>query len=322
MNVGFIGCGMWAKEAYLPYFRNNKKYKLKALADIYPEDEGKTMACELGFEEYYDDYKLMLKKGGLDLIIISTPHYLHYTQAKDCLVRGIDVHIDKPIASSKKEAKHLVDLANKHNAKITVHTQKRFYRENIYLKKQIEIGKLGEVLFVEAKIWQKLFSDFSGSWRSKSDQAKGGIAMDSGYHMIDTLIYIFEDEAIDYLTGYKVNGDHESDRISSINLKINKASGIINIIRGVPESMQSEEITVIGSEGSIIVSRKKEEGTKFYTICHYHKGKLINYEKRIVLNGDQEKTAPLEYVLKGSSNKVIGSKSLKTIDILEKHYLN
>ena len=60
-----------------------------------------------------------------DAVVIATPVGTHYTLAKAALEAGKHVFVEKPLASSAKEAEELVELAEKNDLRLMVgHTEK------------------------------------------------------------------------------------------------------------------------------------------------------------------------------------------------------
>lgn len=60
---------------------------------------------------FYTDYREMIEREGLDIIIISTPPSTHFEIASYALERGIDVICEKPIVLSMDEYRMLLDIA-------------------------------------------------------------------------------------------------------------------------------------------------------------------------------------------------------------------
>ena len=98
----------------------------------------------------YANYTEMLENEKLDVVSIALPTDLHKEAAIEAMRKGISVLLEKPIASNTKDAKEIVDFAEKNKAKIMIGHVERFNPAVIELKKMIDAGKLGNVYKIEA----------------------------------------------------------------------------------------------------------------------------------------------------------------------------
>lgn len=91
------------------------------------------VAAKLGTTAYYD-YKDL---GVVDAVSIAVPTVLHFEVAKFFLERGVDVMLEKPIASTLAEADELISLAEKHGCILQVGHLERFNPALLSLQDQI-----------------------------------------------------------------------------------------------------------------------------------------------------------------------------------------
>ena len=90
------------------------------------------------------DYRDLLKIGEIDAFIISaTPETTHYPIARDCLLAGKHVFLEKPIAMALHEADELIALARRHEVKFTIGYSQRFNPKFAYVRKAINDGAIG-----------------------------------------------------------------------------------------------------------------------------------------------------------------------------------
>jgi scyllo-inositol 2-dehydrogenase (NAD+) len=91
------------------------------------------------------DYREIIANPTIDAVIISaTPETVHYPMAKECIVAGKHVFLEKPIAITLAEADELVSLAEQNNVKFTIGYSQRFNPKYAYIKKCLDDGTLGE----------------------------------------------------------------------------------------------------------------------------------------------------------------------------------
>src|SRR6202049_2809904 len=80
------------------------------------------------------DHRTLLENQSIDAIIISaTPETTHYPMAKESLLAGKHVFLEKPIALELSEADELIDLAHSKNLLFTIGYSQRFNPKFAYL---------------------------------------------------------------------------------------------------------------------------------------------------------------------------------------------
>ena len=134
----------------------------------------------------------MLKKQlDLDLISICTPSGLHKTHAVQCLKKGVNVLIEKPMALNKNDAKEIINFGKIYK-KIFVCLQNRYNPTIQILKKALDKGELGKIYFVNVNIFwnrdQKYYDQ--DKWRG-TKKFDGGALMNQSIHFVDLLIWLF-----------------------------------------------------------------------------------------------------------------------------------
>ncbi|MDQ4059603.1 MAG: Gfo/Idh/MocA family oxidoreductase, partial [Pseudomonadota bacterium] len=91
------------------------------------------------------DYREILKRDAVEAVYIcATPESTHYPMAREALLAGKHVFLEKPIALELWEADDLVALARRGNLKFTIGYSQRFNPKFAYAKKKIMDGTLGE----------------------------------------------------------------------------------------------------------------------------------------------------------------------------------
>lgn len=83
-----------------------------------------------------------------DAVIISTPDDLHYRPCMKALEMGYDVLLEKPIAQTAEECRHIAAQAEKYGRIVGVCHVLRYAPYFIALKKLIDSGALGEVVSI------------------------------------------------------------------------------------------------------------------------------------------------------------------------------
>ena len=98
----------------------------------------------------YNDYRKMLKKNELDIVLIGSPDHWHCLQMIEAVKAGADVYVQKPISVDVREGEAMVAAARKYNRVVQVGTQRKSTPHLIDAKKQVvDAGLLGTIGHVE-----------------------------------------------------------------------------------------------------------------------------------------------------------------------------
>ncbi|MFH6604452.1 Gfo/Idh/MocA family protein [Maribacter algicola] len=98
----------------------------------------------------YSDYRKMLEKKDLDIVLIGTPDHWHALQCIAAIESGAHVYVQKPISVDVIEGEAMVAAARKHNKVVQVGTQRKSTPHLIEVKKRIvDAGLLGKIKHVE-----------------------------------------------------------------------------------------------------------------------------------------------------------------------------
>jgi len=140
-------------------------------------------------------------------VIIATPTSTHAGIASDVINRGINVLVEKPIASDVSEAEGLVTLAKESGVTLAVGHIERHNPVISAAKRELSKGVLGEVVTISTR----RVSNFPGRIRDV------GVILDLGIHDIDNVTYLMEDKPTKvYATGGSLNDIEHEDNATLI----------------------------------------------------------------------------------------------------------
>ena len=118
-RIAVIGTGWWSTYTHIPALRANPAAELVALCDTSPE-RLHAAAQAYGVGRTYTDHQTMLANEELDGIVIATPHATHFQLAKDSLIHGKHVLVEKPMVLYATDAQELVELAAQHRRELII----------------------------------------------------------------------------------------------------------------------------------------------------------------------------------------------------------
>ncbi|MCL2500261.1 MAG: Gfo/Idh/MocA family oxidoreductase [Defluviitaleaceae bacterium] len=192
LKAGIVGCGGIANGKHMPYLQKTDKADMVAFCDIVIERAEKA-ANEYGAPgaKVYTDYKKMFKAEKLDMVYVLTPNKSHAPITIAALEAGNHVMCEKPMAKTAKDARAMVEAANRTGKLLTVGYQSRFHTPSQYIKKSVERGDLGEVYFAKAHALRRRAVPTWGVFLNEEEQG-GGPLIDIGTHALDLTLWLMD----------------------------------------------------------------------------------------------------------------------------------
>jgi predicted dehydrogenase len=145
-RLGFIGAGWWATANYMPLLSRRDDVALAAVCRL-----GAAELCQVqdrfGFPFVTEDARELVEQPGLDGVVVTSPHTLHYEHARLALERGLHVMCDKPFCTRAAHARELVRLARDRGLHLLVPYGWHYKPFVKQAKHWMEQGALGEVLY-------------------------------------------------------------------------------------------------------------------------------------------------------------------------------
>lgn len=326
ISFGFIGCGRWAQIAHLPHLlRSRDHIRLSALSGIHSLTEAKQLISSYGFLAYYSSWQEMLAKERLDAVVVTTPHAFHYQQVRDALSHGCHVLVDKPPALTVEQLQELIHLSDLNGKIVYVASQRRFWKEYEFAKNLIKDGTVGDLKAIQGFFGQELFQDFSDSWRADPELCGGGITVDSGFHLIDAILFLAQSSFPMSVIMLAINDNAARDTHCSISLSLDGGCvASLMIIRGLPKNSVQEEIKLIGERGALFIKREKRAGNSYMLLEHLNEiGDVVYHSDRQLSIG--EKALPVSRFVNAVVTEEVDSAGLvsnfiTTVAVIEAAY--
>lgn len=228
-----------------------------ALCDLIPASmDDKMQKCGLsGDIKRYTDYREMLERESIDLVAIATESGKHAAIALDCIDKGVNVIIEKPIALSLEDADAIIAAAERKGVQVSACHQNRFNKSVQKIREAVEAGHFGRLFHGTAHIrWNRGPSYYEqASWRGTWEQ-DGGALMNQCIHNIDLLRWMMGDE-ISEVFAYtdRLNHDYiEAEDLGIALIKFtNGAYGIIEGTTNIYPSNLEETLYLFGEKGTV-----------------------------------------------------------------------
>jgi UDP-N-acetylglucosamine 3-dehydrogenase len=198
VKYGVIGCGAIGQRRHIPEIVAGADSKLVAVADI-NEKRAQEVAAKHGVQAY-TDYKQLLKQADIDAVVVCGPNYVHAEQTIAAFKAGKHVLVEKPMATTRKDAKAMIEAATKAGKNLMVGQNQRLASAHIKAKQIIDSGAIGKVLAFRTSFkhpgpdgWSL---DGAGSWFFVKEKAVMGVLGDLGVHKIDLMRWLLGQEFV------------------------------------------------------------------------------------------------------------------------------
>jgi predicted dehydrogenase len=189
LKVAFAGTG-YISRIHARAARSVADVESVAVVNHRPESM-RTFAAEFGIPRQYPDVDALLADGDVDALIVGTPNYLHAPQTIAALKAGVHVMVEKPMAMDAAEAEEMLEADQRSGALLMVAHCWRFDRQVLWLREQVEAGRLGRI--VRTKGYGVHVNWGPGGWFTRRRHAGGGALADMGIHALDTARFLLGD---------------------------------------------------------------------------------------------------------------------------------
>ena len=250
IRLGLIGCGGNMRGAHVPHILADRDVELRCVADPAKAQAEALMERYGGEIPYYSDHRAMLRKegGSLDAIAISSPHSVHYDQARLALQKGLHVLVEKPLTTASRHSKALISLAAKQKRLLVVSYQRNYYAPHVYARELVQKGALGELRGVVSYVTQN-WGGIRG-WRLDPELSGGGMFMDTGSHLVASTLWITGLQPVE-VSAFVDNAGKKVDINAVVSVRFKGgAVGTLNTLGNA--SRHDERIAIHGSEGCLV----------------------------------------------------------------------
>lgn len=209
IGVGIIGAGR-VSGGHAHAVQNVSRTGLKAVAEV---DKTRLEAFANKYKcDAYQDYKELLARDDIQLVMVGLPHGVHCKFALDAAEAQKHIFMEKPMAISVEECDQMIEAAYNNRVKLFVAHTHHFVPANIEAKRILQGGKLGKVVLA-TDTWYKPFGpEARPPWFLDRAQG-GGMWLMNGAHLLDRLAWMLESRivVIKALVGNQIYGFNSDD---------------------------------------------------------------------------------------------------------------
>jgi predicted dehydrogenase len=184
LNIGLVGFGFAGKVFHAPVIRAVEGLRLTTIVQRRgaPDPRFADVESVRTVEE--------LLSRAIDLVVIATPNASHHPIAKQCLLAGRHVVVDKPLSTTVTEAEELIRLSTETGRILSVYQNRRYTGDFVTLHRLLSTGVLGRVTTFESHFDRFRPHLKPAAWREQPLPGSG-IWFDLGAHLLDQALVLF-----------------------------------------------------------------------------------------------------------------------------------
>jgi scyllo-inositol 2-dehydrogenase (NADP+) len=186
IGVAVIGFGLAGQVFHAPFVSAVPGLKLEAIVQRKGDEAAKAYPAARilrSVDEALQDAKVQL-------VVVGTPNETHYEMAKQALLAGKHVVIDKPFAATSAEAAELKALAEKQGVVLAPFHNRRWDGDFLTVKRLLAEQAVGRLVTFESHFDRFRPMPRENTWKEGAGAANG-LLMDLGPHLVDQALALF-----------------------------------------------------------------------------------------------------------------------------------
>ena len=190
MKIGILSFAHHHGEAYISNLRRMDGVELLGVAD---DDLTRGEAIARQHEaRYFSSYEALLEAKP-DGVIICTENNNHLPLVEMAASQGINILCEKPIATTREDAKAIINTCDKAGVLLMTAFPMRFSAPLLEIKTRLDNGDFGDVYCFNATNQGELPTKYR-DWFADPELAGGGAIMDHTVHLVDIMRWFLGSE--------------------------------------------------------------------------------------------------------------------------------
>lgn len=178
--------GMSGQVFHGPFLKVNNGFRVTQILE-----RSKNISLKLFPDaEIVRSFDQILTNQKIELVIINTPDSFHFEMAKQALIAGKHVVVEKPITQKSSEAEELIRLAKQNKVLLTAYQNRRWDGDFLTVQKVLAENKLGRLIEFESNFDRYKVSVATNTWKEQGDEYSG-VLYNLGSHMVDQIYLLF-----------------------------------------------------------------------------------------------------------------------------------
>ena len=226
--------GLWGQN-YLRLIRDDARLNLSCCVDLNVSKFEKDLKVKLPQANFFNNYKSIWASKMIDAIIVATSSKDHYEIAKECLLAGKHILIEKPMALSVRHCEELISIADKNKLVLMVGHIFLYNPSVRKIKELIDSDGIGEPLY--------FYSVRTGLGPIRDDV---NALWDLAPHDISILLYWLKERPLSVVARGARYLNDKLDDVVFVNIKFEN-NKMANIHVSWLDAQKTRKITLVGT---------------------------------------------------------------------------
>jgi predicted dehydrogenase len=226
-GIGIIGSGAIAQIHADAYMEFPGRCEVRAVCDLYV-DKAQALIEKKGLKKAkaYKELDELVSSDEIDAVSICLPPAAHTEAAVKALDAGKHVLVEKPMAPSLAECDAMIAAAEKSGKILSPVAQNRFKTPNFRVKKMLQEGAAGKVLYAAINsLWWRGSNYYDIWWRGTWDNECGGCVTSHAVHHIDLMLWMLGRP--DRVNAIITNVGHDNSECEDLGMAILEYPGML-----------------------------------------------------------------------------------------------
>lgn len=164
-KIALVGYGYWGPNVARNLFKN-KKWDFTCICDKKPERLEMAKGLYAEAVTYTTDYMDIIQDSSIDAVALAVETSAHFELAKQALLAGKHIYVEKPFTDNVKDAVELKELAKERGLFIHVDHIMVYHPAIRKIKEFIQSGELGDIIWIDCSRLNlgQVKNDVSSMW--------------------------------------------------------------------------------------------------------------------------------------------------------------
>lgn len=245
LSFAFVGLGWWGNQLAEAVERSGGARVRSCFARTEQARDAFSSAhgCDTA-----DSFEQLLEDDVVNALVLATPHSTHLPMIRAAAEAGKHVFVEKPLTVSHREAVEAVEAARNAGIVLQVGHHRRRVAATQALRQHIDLGELGVIHLLEAKMTSPSDLEPRGGWRGDPEECPLGGMTALGVHMLDSIHYLAGGISEVYASSRQLLGRGRLDDVTTLALTLE--SGALATLSTSLVLPRETSIAVHGHEGS------------------------------------------------------------------------
>jgi myo-inositol 2-dehydrogenase / D-chiro-inositol 1-dehydrogenase len=259
LRYGIIGSGLMGLEHMLNV-RLFEDAKVTAIAD--PFEGSRERARGLAPEaEVYADYRELLARAPVDIVVISTPNYTHVDVLRDVFQTDLHVLTEKPLCTHVQDCRTVQEAARKHRGVVWVAMEYRYMPPVTRVIEEARAGTVGRIRMMAIREHRFPFLRKVGDW-NRFARNTGGTLVEKCCHFFDLMNLVIGTRPLRVFASGAQDLNHLDERYDGETPDIldnayvivdyeGGARAILDLCMFAEATRNEQEISIVGDKGKL-----------------------------------------------------------------------